>query len=371
MSSELSGYDAEKLPDLKAEKRKSVSLFGIIKLTGTQAFISLVVAVGIPGLLGIILYKAYQSLPTVSSSGDFTSYLLYISVYYCLSFLLVYHPLLAYKLLDNKTGFYISLTLILILWFFDILFNIWPGVFLLVITFICGFSFVLYLYFLDGEQEIKNNTNYELLSIHKGDIYSREMDYLFFVDKIENSIIHFKDKSIGSLLKVKPINFEIKSREEKLSIIYSYQNFLNSLNFPIKEIVRTILLNLDPYLLNLKKRYVSGNDALVSLQHDFIKFWENYTSQRFIKNRLFYIYIGIEEEASDFLIKDDELREKNKIKRLNLKVDRLKRNFQKMKMEINNLSNAETLNYYPSYFNSLEETSEEFGFPVILPEEVI
>jgi hypothetical protein len=54
-----------------------------------------------------------------------------------------------------------------------------------------------------------------------------------------------KDGSSRMVLKVNAVNFNLKSEEEQDSIIYSYQRFLNTLNFPIQIIVRSLKVDIE------------------------------------------------------------------------------------------------------------------------------
>lgn len=67
------------------------------------------------------------------------------------------------------------------------------------------------------------------------------------IKEIKNDlIITDKDKKI-SVLKIQPINFSIKPQAEKDSIMYSFQKFLNSIDFPTQILMRTESINLDDY----------------------------------------------------------------------------------------------------------------------------
>ncbi len=56
-----------------------------------------------------------------------------------------------------------------------------------------------------------------------------------------------KEKKIA-ILKVESINYSIKPEEERKAIIYAFQKFLNSLDFPIQIIMNTGVLDLNAYL---------------------------------------------------------------------------------------------------------------------------
>ena len=71
--------------------------------------------------------------------------------------------------------------------------------------------------------------------------------YLTIAEIHDNTIV-LKDGSLRAVLQTSSVNFNLKSEDEQNSIIYSYQNFLNSLEFPIQILVRSKKLDVDKYL---------------------------------------------------------------------------------------------------------------------------
>ena len=74
------------------------------------------------------------------------------------------------------------------------------------------------------------------------------------VEEVRDGVIVLKDGSLRAVLLVSSINFDLKATEEQDSIISQYQNFLNSLDFPIQIIVSSRKLNINPYLDYLRKK---------------------------------------------------------------------------------------------------------------------
>ncbi|MBU6389345.1 hypothetical protein KGQ71_02410, partial [Patescibacteria group bacterium] len=56
---------------------------------------------------------------------------------------------------------------------------------------------------------------------------------------IQDSVVILNDGSLRAVLKIEPINFELKSETEQNGIIYQYQSFLNSLEFPIQIVIQS------------------------------------------------------------------------------------------------------------------------------------
>ncbi len=91
-------------------------------------------------------------------------------------------------------------------------------------------------------------------------IYSVQ-DWLPFEKILENGIIKLKDSSYIKILKVKPINYNLKSELEKEAILNSYKNFIKSCNFNLQILIQSkkdyILFN---FYINSQSLQISGND---------------------------------------------------------------------------------------------------------------
>lgn len=167
---------------------------------------------------------------------------------------------------------------------------------------------ILFIFF-DVGQWIKYLTSY--LKFKKVNLNSTEMEKLIEIKKVENDII-FSRKQIA-ILQVTPINFTIKTKEDKEAIIYGFQKFLNGLDFPVQFVVTTNKLDIKEYLDELQKRTTS------ELFADFSKFLEDTIKDNQIRNRYFYLVIP---KKSDLEIQCKICKER--LESLGLKVSRLK-----------------------------------------------
>ncbi len=78
-------------------------------------------------------------------------------------------------------------------------------------------------------------------STHQDDSTQR---YLPF-SEIRDNIVIMKDGSARIVLKVEAVNFLLKSEQEQDAIIYSFQHFLNSLQFPIQILIRSLKVDIE------------------------------------------------------------------------------------------------------------------------------
>src|SRR5688572_10345785 len=74
------------------------------------------------------------------------------------------------------------------------------------------------------------------------------------IAQIKNGIIVTKTGLLRRVVHVEPVNFALKSDEDQNVIVGQYQNFLNSLNFPIQIVVHSRRLDVGPYLQTLKEK---------------------------------------------------------------------------------------------------------------------
>lgn len=68
------------------------------------------------------------------------------------------------------------------------------------------------------------------------------------IAEIRDDTVVLKNGGIRAILNVSSVNFNLKSEEEQNAITYSYQGFLNSIEFPIQIVVRSKKLDIDSYI---------------------------------------------------------------------------------------------------------------------------
>lgn len=86
------------------------------------------------------------------------------------------------------------------------------------------------------------------------------------VSEIREGICLLKNGGLRAVLLVRGTNFGLKSEAEQNAIIYAYQGFLNSLNFPIQILVRSRKIDLTPYLKRLEGFEKNQGNELLRLQ---------------------------------------------------------------------------------------------------------
>jgi hypothetical protein len=112
------------------------------------------------------------------------------------------------------------------------------------------------------------------------------------VAEIRDGIVIMNDGSFRSVVMVKSINFDLMSRQEQEAVEYNYQNFLNSLFFPIQIFIRSQKVDIAPYLEKLDKiRSEHDNMLLALLMDDYIGYITALAQQTNIMDKKFYIVV--------------------------------------------------------------------------------
>jgi hypothetical protein len=115
---------------------------------------------------------------------------------------------------------------------------------------------------------------------------------LLQIAEIRDGIVIMQDGSFRSVVMVKPINFDLMSMQEKQSVEYAYQRFLNSLYFPIQIFIHSEKVDLTPYLEKLDKiRSEQDNMLLALMMDDYIQYMATLSQQTNIMDKRFYIVI--------------------------------------------------------------------------------
>lgn len=112
------------------------------------------------------------------------------------------------------------------------------------------------------------------------------------VAEIRDGIVIMNDGSFRSVLMMKSINFDLMSQQERESVEYAYQGFLNSLYFPVQIFIRSRRVDLRPYLEKLDKiRSEHDNMLLAMLMEDYINYLNAIAQQTNIMDKQFYVVI--------------------------------------------------------------------------------
>ncbi|MBI4146127.1 DUF87 domain-containing protein, partial [Candidatus Woesearchaeota archaeon] len=115
--------------------------------------------------------------------------------------------------------------------------------------------------FLDVKNAIRDRWNYQRL--RKADMFHKKMKRFLRLDAVNDvgyEVFAGKYKKRVAVLKIDPLNFKIKPKDERDMIILSFQKFLNALDFPVQFLMYTDSLNLGQYLKELEAKSKNAKD---------------------------------------------------------------------------------------------------------------
>ncbi|MBR3252702.1 hypothetical protein IKF84_01350 [Candidatus Saccharibacteria bacterium] len=112
------------------------------------------------------------------------------------------------------------------------------------------------------------------------------------ISELRDNIVIMKDGSFRAVVACKSINFDLMSDVEREAVEYSYQNFLNSLDFTTQIMVRSQRVDIGPYLSRLTEiRRNNDNMLLGVLMDDYINFIEILSQEANIMDKSFFIVV--------------------------------------------------------------------------------
>ena len=112
------------------------------------------------------------------------------------------------------------------------------------------------------------------------------------ISVLRENIAIMNEGSFRAVVACEPINFDLMSNEEREAAEYSYQNFLNSLYFPVQILIRSTRVDIGPYLEKLRKLRRSQDNMLLGvLMDDYMSFIEIVAEETNIMQKNFYVVV--------------------------------------------------------------------------------
>ena len=114
--------------------------------------------------------------------------------------------------------------------------------------------------------------------------------WLPFQKILDNGIIMLKDFSYIKILKITPINYNLKSNLEKEAILNSYKLFLKTCNFDIQILIQSTKKDLSKNISNIKKNK-NENKIIEELSEKYINYIQDLNNNNKVSSKNFYILI--------------------------------------------------------------------------------
>ena len=112
------------------------------------------------------------------------------------------------------------------------------------------------------------------------------------IEEIRDGVLILKSGGLRAILMASSINFALKSADEQGAIIFQYQNFLNSLDFPAQIFIQSRKLNIEPYLSTIKEAEKKQTNDLLKIQiAEYTDFVRAFVKTSNIVTKSFYIVV--------------------------------------------------------------------------------
>lgn len=199
------------------------------------------------------------------------------------------------------------------------------------------------------------------------------------IGEIRNNSVLLKEGGIRGVLKVSTINLNLKTEEEQNATLVAYQQFLNTIEFPIQISIQSRKVDLDSYFKLLEtQESVIENPLLKSQTHDYREYLQKISEYSDIMEKKFFVVVPAEpsrrETKGNFLSQflenmspEDSL---DKVKKryhefkslsstLQKRIDIVSSGLERCGLNVQRLNNQELITlYYQSYNPSLSQSQK-------------
>ena len=181
-------------------------------------------------------------------------------------------------------------------------------------------------------------------------------DWISIEEILENGTIKLKNNKYVKILKIIPINFNLKSNLEKEAILNSYKIFLKTCNFDIQILIQSNKEDLSKHISKIKSQIKKENENINLLSQKYINYIQKINRDKKSSSKNFYIIV---KETSQNKKKINNNEEKIIFDKLNDKYFNIKECLSRcgnIVIDIDNKHQAEKILY--SFFNSRKNLIE-------------
>ncbi len=125
-------------------------------------------------------------------------------------------------------------------------------------------------------------------------------EWLPFEKVMERGIIKIKNNMYIKVIKVIPINYNLKSDLEKEAILSSYKTFLKTCNFNIQILIQSSKEDLSNHISKIKEKVCQEDNLnLLKISQKYIEFINRLNLEKNSSSKNFYIIIKNENNNSE------------------------------------------------------------------------
>ena len=118
---------------------------------------------------------------------------------------------------------------------------------------------------------------------------------------LNNGIIKINKGKYIKILKIIPINYNLKSDLEKKTILNCYKILLKTCNFDLQILIQSNKEDLNQHILNIQKNLKNNkNKNLKNLSEDYINFIQNLNYSKKSSTKDFYLIFSNQKNSEEF-----------------------------------------------------------------------
>ena len=130
-------------------------------------------------------------------------------------------------------------------------------------------------------------------------------EWIPFEKILENGIIKLKDNSYIKIIKIYPINFNLKSELEKEAILNSYKIFLKTCNFNFQILIQSKKEDLSKHISNINNQKINENKNILEYSNKYIEFIKKLNQEKKSSSKNFYIILKYKNNDKEELATED------------------------------------------------------------------
>lgn len=130
-------------------------------------------------------------------------------------------------------------------------------------------------------------------------------NWMQFDEILENGIVKLKDSSYIKIIKVNPINYNLKSELEKEAILNSYKNVFQNCNFNLQVLIQSKKEDLSKHISIIKEKNINPN-----ILNQYIEYIKKLNVNRKSSSKNFYIILKNNTQGEIENINIEKLQEK-------------------------------------------------------------
>lgn len=116
-------------------------------------------------------------------------------------------------------------------------------------------------------------------------------EWLPYEEMLEDGIVKLKNKSFIKILKITPINFNLKSNLEKEAVLNSYKIFLKTCNFDMQILIQSNKEDLSKHVSKIQEINKQEEPNLIEISKQYLDYIQKLNQDKKSSSKNFYIIL--------------------------------------------------------------------------------